>query len=324
MSSRVLKRSVSKLFGGFVLLASLAAAAPASAATPAALWPAASELALPSGANATPDRQTAELDAVSCTGIVACVAGGSYVDKSGLSSAMGVSELFNFNTALWSSRPLSLAPGNPAFLKSSSLSSVACANQDVCTGVGFYQDGTSDYQALITNKTSMDWDQTSPLTLPSDAIPSGQDAALLSVSCTSAADCVATGTYKDANGAEDTQAMVATETNGSWDQAVKVILPNGAATAAGAQDAELDAVTCTSAGNCVATGTYADANGDNEAMVATETNGAWGGAVESPLPNGAVTVAGDQDADLQGLFCTGQGSCVAATTSMRVAAIRRW
>jgi hypothetical protein len=89
------------------------------------------------------------------------------------------------------------------------------------------------------------------------------------------------------------------------------LLPPGASTAAHAENAQLDSVACTSAGNCVAVGSYADAFLGSQAMVATETNGAWGRASELALPAGADTTAEDQHAELSSVACTSPGNCVA-------------
>jgi hypothetical protein len=89
------------------------------------------------------------------------------------------------------------------------------------------------------------------------------------------------------------------------------LLPPGASTAPHAQNAQLDSVTCTSAGNCVAVGSYADAFLGSQAMIATETSGAWGRASELTLPAGANTTAEDQHAQLSSVACTSAGNCVA-------------
>src|ERR1700733_6231076 len=174
MSWGVRRRSVRKLSCGFALLATLVLTAAASAATPAALWPAASEFKLPADASSIPNGQTAGLDAVACTGIYACVTGGSYFDSAGFDNPLGASEELINGAPVWvPTRLTGEALGN-----STSLSSVACTSQDNCTGVGFYQNGTSDYRPMTITDTGGNWGQATTLTLPSDAIPSGQDAAL--------------------------------------------------------------------------------------------------------------------------------------------------
>ncbi len=133
---------------------------------------------------------------------------------------------------------------------------------------------------------------------------------LVSVSCTSAGNCVAAGTYLDPN--ESIQGMIITETNGVWDQGVEAILPANAAPDTGpfSQIAELELVTCPSAGNCVAAGNYTDTSGNQQAMIITETGGVWTRGTElSPPPNaGAPSTA---SLFLSDITCTSVGNCTA-------------
>jgi cytochrome c551/c552 len=301
---------VQKLVCGFVLLASLVLAGPASAATSAPLWPTASELGVAADANTTAGAGGAALNSVACTSAGNCVGGGLYLDSNDVVQAMVVTD----SNGVWGQPThLTLPDGasTTADTPRTSLNSVACTTAGNCTGVGYYQDGTSDFQAMVATESNGAWGQAVTLTLPTGAATTGQDASLLSVACTSAGNCVATGAYKDSNVAIDSQAMVATESNGVWGPAAELGLPDGAATTAGGQDAQLVSVACASAGNCVAAGSYADTSDANQAMVATEANGAWGEATELTLPSGAVAVTGDQDAVAQAVTCTSVGSCVA-------------
>jgi cytochrome c551/c552 len=127
------------------------------------------------------------------------------------------------------------------------------------------------------------WPAASELALPSNANATNPDAAISSVSCTSAGTCVAGGSYVDSSGVS--QALVAPETDGSWGQASELTLPANAITTS-SQLAAMSAVSCTGAGSCVAAGSYADSSGAAQAMVATETDGSWGQASElTPPPN---------------------------------------
>ncbi|MGO9759751.1 MAG: hypothetical protein ACLP1Q_00605 [Solirubrobacteraceae bacterium] len=197
--------------------------------------------------------------------------------------------------------------------QAANLASVACTSPVSCTAVGSYTDASKSSQAMVAAETSGVWGQASELTLPSGANTTAgqQNAELDSIACTSVGACVAVGSYTDANGAKDHQALIVTETGGVWGQASELMLPTGAIAAAGAQNAQLDSVTCTSPGNCVAAGSYTDTGSSSQAMVATETGGVWGQASELTLPSNANTTAGAQNARLDSLTCTGPGSCVA-------------
>src|SRR5262249_59160910 len=91
----------------------------------------------------------------------------------------------------------------------------------------------------------------------------------------SAGSCSAGGFYADSSGRW--QALVAGETNGTWQAAIEV--PGIAALNQGAQ-AVVNSVSCASAGNCSAGGFYQDGSGHIQAFVADESNGTWHTAIE--------------------------------------------
>ncbi len=130
---------------------------------------------------------------------------------------------------------------------------------------------------------------------------------LTGVSCTSPGICTAVGHYVDSSGS--TQAMTATLSGGTW-TATELVLPAGATTTAGVQDAHLKAVSCTSPGICTAVGYYVDSSASTQAITATLTGGTWT-ATELTLPRGA---AGDQNARLNAVSCTGPGACATVGT----------
>src|SRR5690242_20710425 len=111
------------------------------------------------------------------------------------------------------------------------------------------------------------------------ALDQGLPAEALSVSCASAGNCSAGGTYVDGSALQ--QAFVASEVNGTWHTAIEV--PGlGSLNEGGA--AQVSSVSCASAGNCAAGGTYADGSVSalQQAFVASEVNGTWHTAIEVP------------------------------------------
>ena len=66
---------------------------------------------------------------------------------------------------------------------------------------------------------------------------------------------------------------------------------------------------CTSAGNCVAGGSYKDTAGNGQALIATQTAGGAWAASALTLPANADTAAGDQNASVQKVACTSAGNC---------------
>jgi hypothetical protein len=146
------------------------------------------------------------------------------------------------------------------------------------------------------------------------ALNVGGDAVLDSLSCTSAGDCTAGGSYSpggaDAGRAAPAlDAFVVTETNGTWGRAIEV--PGTAALNVGGS-AGVSSVSCWSPGDCVAAGQYAPGGvtyqtvADTQAFVVTETNGTWGRAMGLPglaaLNTGEMAVANS-------ISCTAGGNC---------------
>jgi hypothetical protein len=135
------------------------------------------------------------------------------------------------------------------------------------------------------------------------------------LSCSSPGNCAVGGNYVDASGSYYVvaSAFVAGERNGTWGRAIEV--PGLAALNAG-DNAELNSLSCTSAGDCSAGGYYSpgtdDATGDSlafDAFVLTENDGTWGRAIE--VPGTAALNAGD-NASVSSLSCWSPGDCVAA------------
>ena len=93
----------------------------------------------------------------------------------------------------------------------------------------------------------------------------GGNAAVNSVSCASAGNCAAGGYYNDLDNGG--QAFVASERDGAWRKAIEV--PGTAAL--NSLGAEVASLSCASAGNCAAGGSYTDRSGHSQAFVASQT-----------------------------------------------------
>jgi hypothetical protein len=293
-------------------------------------WGQASEITVPTGANAT---QAASLDSVACTSPGNCVAVGSYTSTQGANGGAA----FDYNTVyssegmlatetkgVWAqASELTLPTGatTAAGAQQVSLASVACTGPGSCVAVGRYVDGSGNDRAMLVADADGVWGQASELVLPSNAPADSVSApaGLASVTCTGPGNCLAVGDYTERFG--NALGLAAAETNGAWGQAKAVALPPGA----GGNFANLLSATCTSPGDCVAVGTYEDVNLDTLAMDATETNGTWDRASEVALPS-ARDDEEDPFASLTSVVCTGPGSCVAVgsyeeNTTVRVQAM---
>jgi hypothetical protein len=114
------------------------------------------------------------------------------------------------------------------------------------------------------------------------------------VSCATAGNCVAAGSYGTSTG---NQAFVVSETGGVWGTAIEV--PGLAALDVGG-GAVVTSVSCGSPGNCTAGGSYFDTQ-SYHAFLVSENDGTWGKAFD-------LGTTGDE---VVSVSCTGAGDCVA-------------
>src|SRR5207248_905451 len=126
----------------------------------------------------------------------------------------------------------------------------------------------------------------------------------LSVSCASAGNCTAVGSYNDNSGFA--QGVLLTETVGTWAGGVEAVLP---ANAGSNPDVGLASVSCASAGNCGAVGRYSDSAGNTQGLLLTETAGTWATGVEAGLPGNAGS---NPNVFLASVSCASTDNCSAA------------
>jgi hypothetical protein len=138
------------------------------------------------------------------------------------------------------------------------------------------------------------------------ALNSGGSALVLSMSCATAGNCGAGGTYTDSSG--DAQAFVASEVNGTWHPAIEV--PGTAALNQGGH-AQVYSVSCATAGDCAAGGFYIDGAGHDQAFVASEVNGTWLTARKVP---GTAALNSGGNALISSVSCAAAGDCAAGGT----------
>ena len=143
--------------------------------------------------------------------------------------------------------------------------------------------------------------------LPANAA-ANPDVILGSLSCSSAGNCTAVGTYDDSS--RHQQGLLLTETSGTWAAGVEAAQP---ANPAGYPGPGFSSLSCASAGNCTAVGFYEDGSGTDanpiyEGLLLTETSGTWATGVAAPLPANAATRT---DAEVSSVSCASAGNCTA-------------
>ena len=188
------------------------------------------------------------------------------------------------------------------------IDSVSCASPGNCTAVGTYEDSSFKTEGLLLTQTAGSWATGVEASLPANASgvgPLGQKSSLASVSCASAGSCTAVGSYYDNSGNE--QGLLLSEASGTWGAGVEAALPAAAATAP--QGVRLASVSCASAGNCAAVGSYGVSTGGGAPLLLTESGGSWATGVEPSVPANASPAS---FVSLDSVSCSSASSCNAA------------
>jgi hypothetical protein len=165
------------------------------------------------------------------------------------------------------------------------LNGVTCFSASQCWAVGSYYDGTANH--TLTEQ----WNGTSWSIVTSPNTSSTQHNYLLGVTCPSATQCWAVGEY--INGAND-QTLIEQWNGTSWSIATS---PNTSST----QDNNLRGVTCTSATQCWAVGSYFADNGTIERTLIEQWNGSAWSIIASPNASPRSV--------LNGVNCTSASNC---------------
>lgn len=220
----------------------------------------------------------ASVSSVACGSPTLCVAIGSYTATSGDG---GLLEMWSGTS--WTPVQAPVPANADDQSAPTNLAAVTCPSASQCIVVGSYYVNTTGPAILapmvLTLGAGDSWTATE-VSLPGGAAPYGDNTGLDAVTCTSAASCVAVGTYYDG-------ALLATGAGTSWTTQT-IQLPSNAQT----QNSEaplLRSVACSSATLCVAGGSYEIASNDSsmyEGLLVSGSGSSWSSA-ETPLPANA-------------------------------------
>src|SRR5215472_4876181 len=133
----------------------------------------------------------------------------------------------------------------------------------------------------------------------------GGNARVNSVSCGWAGNCGAGGTYTDSS--VRSQAVAVSQVNGRWGKAEEA---PGTATLNAGGNAVIYSVSCGSAGNCSAGGSYTDSSSRTQAFVVSQVNGTWGKAEEVP-GTASLNTGGLGGIGIGSVSCASAGNCSA-------------
>jgi len=265
----------------------------------AGTWEAGIEAALP--ATATVTDQYASLNSVSCPSEGNCAAVGSYHDTSGAGALVVTESAGTWETGVEATLPANASTTEP----DAGLTSVSCSSAGNCSAIGIYLDTSGNGPGLLLTETAGTWGTGVEAVLPANGATTQQFVGLTSVSCASAGNCSAVGTY---NTDVSDDGVLLTETAGTWSTGIKAVLP---ANGAPQDQIDLNAVSCPSPASCAAVGAYVDHGGNIRSLVVSRTAGKWSPGLEVALPADAIKTAPNQLGGLNSVSCTSPGNCSA-------------
>nr|MBW4030978.1 hypothetical protein [Acidobacteriota bacterium] len=239
----------------------------------------------------------------SCSSLGNCAVAGIYVAARGETASVIESEV----KGVWRAPVHVSAPSGAAAAKGVTMDGVACPANGTCVAIGHYI-ATTNQLPFVVNEVAGKWRRGVALSLPANALATGEMATAHSIACASAGNCTVVGTYSTRDTSFGSEGFIASEHAGVWQHARELLLPPGA----NANPlVALAQVSCGTPSNCVAVGSYVDNNNVSRAIVVTEVAGSWKRALALGLPGDASAYAG---ATFSEVDCTTAGSCLAAGT----------
>jgi streptogramin lyase len=249
---------------------------------------------LPSQANLSP---YAGLNGIACPAVGACVAVGFYLDSSGNQQPL----VETLTSGTWVPTAVGI-PSNSGSPITADLNSVSCAAVGACVAVGYYADTNGNAQALIETLSSGSW-----VHVEGSLPPTGNSADLYGVSCPAPGSCVAEGTY--GNVASGNSLPLLEQLSSSTWTPIEPPLPSDAVTSPlDLEFLNLNGVSCSAVGVCVAVGDYLNQALNVVSFVETLSSGSW---VSSDPPVPSAADASQIVAGLSGVSCSNTGFCQA-------------
>jgi hypothetical protein len=234
-----------------------------------------------------------DLAEVSCTSTTSCIAVGTAMSPTHFAQTL-VEKFDGVNWSIMSSPNTS--PTQPQFLNG-----LTCQSATLCVAVGAYEIVPGLTQTLVLTYNGTNWAIT-----PSPNSSDTEVNILGTVSCASATNCVAVGTFF---GATAGRTLIETYDGTSW---VITPSPNTSDTEANT----LNGVSCVSPTACEAVGNFADSDFTLHTLVETFDGTSW---AITPSPNTSDT----QDNSLLSVSCTSSTSCVAAGNTGKPAPVQQ-
>jgi hypothetical protein len=241
----------------------------------------------------------AVVNSISCAAAGNCSAVGDYVSSDTQYQAFVVNE----KNGTWGDAIEVPGLGSLNTGGDASIISISCASAGNCSAGGGYQISNFHNQAFVVNEKNGTWRKA--IEVPGIAALNRKvRASVESISCGATLNCSAVGIYDDGN--SSFQAFVVNERNGTWGDAVEV---PGLGSMNTGGDASINSISCASAGNCSAGGSYDESPSKFPAFVVNEKNGTWGDAVEI---SGTAAFSENVGTVVNSISCASTGDCHAA------------
>jgi hypothetical protein len=260
-------------------------------------WSRAREIALPAS-NFNPFVSASQ---IACSSSSNCVGVGSFINNNDVTEALVVNEV----GGVWHRAQALTLPDSASRFADASVTEVTCLKDSSCAAFGTFNATSGALEAMSASEVGGVWGAASALAMPTNAA-SNPHAFLFGfggIACASTDNCSVGGQYKDSAG--DYQGFLDNEVDGVWSTATEMALPaNGAS---GGQNGGVVAISCPSLGACQASGSYLDSSGNYQAVVFSESDGAWQSGTEVTLPAGASTVG--VDGGIYAIYCASATSC---------------
>jgi hypothetical protein len=241
----------------------------------------------------------AVVDLLSCPSVTSCVASGIILNSG--TSVTVVPFFIDEVNGVWGS-PQDI-PGL-AVLDAGNLGEIealSCPAPGECSAGGDYIDKVGGSQAFVINEVAGVWGNASQL-FGTQSLGSGLVSNFTGISCPSAGDCSAIGTYADTNGL--TQPYVISESNHAWGPAAEAPGLQALNSNAGAV---LSTISCSAVGVCSAGGAFQATLGSvTQAFLINQSGGTWANAIVVP---GSAPLNSGGTATVAEVSCSGDGSC---------------
>jgi hypothetical protein len=308
-SSKAMKATIPSALVACLLLLALAARPPGAWASQNANWGKGVELTAPASAAEDPE---VFMRHVSCATAGNCTAAGSYEEEPEPEKYRNQGELLSETGGTWQPAVRATMPAGAASSPRPEFGALSCPSAEDCSAVGDYRDSAENEQGFLLSESAGVWKTGVEVSLPANAsVHPGPSVRLNRLSCPSAGNCTAAGSYSDIAG--NLRWFLVSETAGTW-SATPVLPTLPANTASNTEDSmRIGGVSCTSAGNCTAVGSYTDIYGQEQGMRLSETGGTWEQAVEVTPPANAAPNPLVERYGQGALSCPSAGNCTAVS-----------